>query len=78
MNNRTAKAARKAAGEASRQTAALVMPDFATLARDQHGLARAMDILTDYAEKTEKLAQELASWRGRSFLGRLGWLLLGK
>jgi hypothetical protein len=38
---------------------------------------KAIVALVNYAEKTELLAQDLADWRARSFLGRLRWLLTG-
>lgn len=78
MNGRTAKAIRKTASDASRATAAMVMPDFAALVRANQNLARRID---DLESRTGGLAQcvdALERFRSRSLLGRLGWLLLRK
>lgn len=78
MNNRTAKALRKTANDASRATAAMVMPDFAALVRANHELAQQLETLQTAVDTVNMRTRWIDSFRNRTFSGRLRWLLRGR
>jgi hypothetical protein len=77
MNQRTIRAAKKAASDASRATAAMVMPDFAALGQEQYSLGQHVIALEKRITEIGQSCGQADSFRHRSFLGRLRWLFFG-
>jgi hypothetical protein len=86
MSERVARELRRHTSRVAAQAIAAVAPNVDTALHNEgltrrrvEALERTLSNLTDYAERTELLAQDLANWRADSSLwGRLRWLLTGR